>query len=357
MIDFENYYDEIILFSVFLSFVVSYLSLETIYAMAKSRNLTDTPTERSSHTKITPTLGGVAIYLSLLVITLCFGFIFDTELMLMFLASISVLLFLGLKDDLLGLSSRKKFVIQLLIGLVFILITDIRITSLFGIFGLDMLVYEHSVVFSVFVCILIINSFNMIDGIDGLAAGFGILITTALSFLNFLENQFGLAMLSLTVTGALIAFLRLNLSERRKMFMGDTGSMIIGFCISVLAINFLKVTQSSVLSSFHETAPIIILSLLFFPLLDTFRVFMLRVFKYKRSPFKADNNHIHHYYLKILKGHKRVSFLIIFINILIILSTFFIGPRIWWISILSLVTIGACLYFFSYQLIKKVVKK
>jgi len=193
----------------------------------------------------------------------------------------------------------------------------------------------------------------MIDGIDGLAAGFGVLATFLLGVLHYLENQVGLGIIGLSIVGALIAFLRLNLSERRKMFMGDTGSMIVGFCIAILTINFLKVSVTGNDSMFRESAPVIALSILFFPLLDTFRVFMLRIFKYKTSPFKADSNHIHHYFLNYLQGHIKVSVLLIFLNFLIIIVAFFTRFLVLEYHLGMMIFIGVNLYFISFLLIKR----
>ena len=352
-LDISNYHQELLVFSVFFGFVISYLSLETVYWVSKKKNLMDDPEERSSHVTRIPTLGGVAVYLSILTTILCFGTFFNTNTMMMFLASISILLFLGLKDDLLVLSPRKKFLIQLFVGLLFIIITDIRVTSLFGLFQIHTLPYLHSIAFSLFVMILIINAVNMIDGIDGLAAGFGISATFSLSILHYFEDQIGLAVVGLSVVGALIAFLRLNLSKRRKMFMGDTGSMIVGFCMAALTINFLKASTVNDDSLFSVSAPVIALSILFFPLLDTFRVFMLRIFKYRTSPFKADRNHIHHYFLNYLQGHIKVSLLLITINLVIVMCSFFVTFLVIEYYLGLMIFIGVNLYLISFLLVKK----
>ena len=355
-LDISNYHQELLVFSVFFGFVISYLSLETVYWVSKKKNLMDDPEERSSHVTRIPTLGGVAVYLSILSTIMCFGTFFNTNTMMMFLASISILLFLGLKDDLLVLSPRKKFLIQILVGLLFVMSTDIRITSLFGLFQIYTIPYLHSVAFSLFVIVLIINAFNMIDGIDGLAAGFGVLATFLLSILHYFENQIGLGVIGFSIVGSLIAFLRLNLSERRKMFMGDTGSMIVGFCIAILVINFLKSSEINEDSMFHESAPVIALSILFFPLLDTFRVFMLRIFKYKTSPFRADRNHIHHYFLNYLQGHIKVSILLISLNLITIVCSFFMRFLVIEYYLGVMIFIGINLYLLSFLFIRRFLK-
>jgi UDP-N-acetylmuramyl pentapeptide phosphotransferase/UDP-N-acetylglucosamine-1-phosphate transferase len=354
-IDLNTYGLEFMLLASAVGFIISYLSYETIMVVAKEKHLMDEPGERSSHDSKTPTLGGIAIYLSLLVVAILLGNFIDAKLFLMIICSLSVLLFLGLKDDLLVLSPRKKFLIQLLTGLLFILITDVRITSLFGLFGITSLAYLHSILFSLFVYILIINSYNMIDGIDGLAGGFGVIATLVLSILLYQDN-INFALLGITTTGALLAFLRHNLSKNKKIFMGDTGTMIVGFCIAVLILRFLNTSRLSVNNDYYNTAPVIAISILFYPLLDTLRVFILRVFKYKTSPFTADRYHIHHRFIDLKLSHLQVSSVLLIINLLAIMMAFVINfkdwsNRLWFIGILS-----SALYlilFFVLRAIKK----
>ena len=352
-INISEFYLELFISFACFGFISSYLALETIYTLSKHKNLVAKPEVRSSHSIVTPTLGGIAIYMSELMTIMLIGVYFDAKTMLMFLSSTTVLMFLGLKDDLLFLSQRKKFIIQVCVGLFFILITDIRITHLFGLFDIQLLSYEHSIAFSTFVLVLILNAYNIIDGIDGLAAGFGIVSISIFSILHYLNNQYGFALIGASFIGSLVAFSRLNLSEKRKMFMGDTGSMVIGFSIAVFAINFLKISSVNNDGLFSESAPVIVLSLLFFPLMDTLRVIVLRVFKYKTSPFKADKNHVHHYFLKYLRSHVKVSLLIICINILIIFSAFIFKFDFWEYHLLLISLLGILLYFITFQIIKR----
>jgi len=356
-IDVSSLHFEVLLFAFVVAFLISYFSYNTIIVVAQKKHLMDEPDERSSHSVKIPTLGGIAIYLSLLVVIMLLGAFLNTNIMLMCLASLSVLLFLGLKDDLLVLASQKKFMIQIFTGAIFIAFTDLRITSLFGIFGVTTLTYLMSFLFSLFVYVLIINAYNMIDGIDGLAGGFGVLATGAFSFLFYLEQEIDLAVIGIATTGALIAFLRLNLSRRKKIFMGDTGTMIVGFCLAVLSLGFLSLAERNIQSNFRDAAPVITIAILFFPLLDTIRVFMLRIFKYKKSPFSADRNHIHHRFVDLKLSHLQVSSILIFINSLVIALSFIVyfknlTNRLWLIVIF-----GSASYFTAYSFVKFYKKK
>lgn len=339
-------------FAFFVAFVVSYLSYETIIEFAKQKQLMDEPDGRSSHKTKTPTLGGVAIYLSLLVVIMTVGSFLDNKFMLMTLACLSVLLFLGLKDDLLVLSPRKKFIIQLLVGIIFIATTDLRITSLFGVLGFVSLNYLHSFLFSLFVFVLIINAYNMIDGIDGLAGGFGVLSIMTFSVLLCFENEIDLAVVGLATSGALIAFLRHNLSKHKKIFMGDTGTMIVGFILALLALGFLNITDSNTESNFHKTAPAITIAILFYPLMDTLRVFILRTFKYKKSPFTADRNHIHHSFIDLKLSHLKASIILLFLNMLLVVFSFILCLQDFTNRVWIIVVIGSVIFYASFIVLK-----
>ncbi|MDC1505099.1 undecaprenyl/decaprenyl-phosphate alpha-N-acetylglucosaminyl 1-phosphate transferase [Winogradskyella sp.] len=351
-INVSDYQLEFMLCAAIVSFLISYLSYETIITVAEQKHLMDEPGERSSHHKKVPTLGGIAIYLSLLVVLMLLGSFLNTKLMLMSLASLSVLLFLGLKDDLLILASRKKFFIQVLTGIIFIAVTDLRITSLFGVLGFTSLTYLHSFLFSLFVFVLIINAYNMIDGIDGLAGGFGVIGTLVFSGLLYSENQLGLAVIGISAASALIAFLRLNLSQNKKIFMGDTGTMIVGFCLAILTLGFLNTSDLDIHSNYHESAPVLAIAILFFPLLDTLRVFVLRVFKYKKSPFSADRNHIHHWFLDLNLSHIKVSSILIGLNLAVIAVSFLVNFKDWTHRLWGVAISGSIMYFVAYIILK-----
>jgi UDP-N-acetylmuramyl pentapeptide phosphotransferase/UDP-N-acetylglucosamine-1-phosphate transferase len=129
------------------------------------------------------------------------------------------------------------------------------------------------------------------------------------------SGALSLATISVALFGALLAFLRFNFSDRFKIFMGDTGSMIVGFLIAFFTISFISQSQIDVSSSYHRASPALALAVLFYPLMDTFRIFFIRVFVLKTSPFKADKNHIHHRFIQAGFSHKETTFSIVLINL------------------------------------------
>ncbi|MBX9889423.1 MAG: polysaccharide biosynthesis/export family protein [Flavobacteriaceae bacterium] len=227
---------------------------------------------------------------------------------------------MGLKDDILVLSARNKFLVQFLVCLLMTLSSDVAIKSFFGLFGIYEINIVASLILTVFVYILIINSINLIDGIDGLAGIVACCFLFVSSFFFHLTSASHLVIISLTLLGSLIAFLKYNFSVKNKIFMGDTGSMIVGFIISYLVFNLLSLPYIKIGFITASISPLVPIAMLFYPLLDTLRVFFLRIFILKRSPFIADNNHIHHNLLKLGFSHLQIT---IFVGSMTLLLTLF----------------------------------
>ena len=299
-----------------------------IIYLVKSKNLMDEPVDRSMHKAKTPTLGGVGMFISFSLTLITLGMLLglsQTDLikLLSIIAASITLMFLGIKDDLMGLAPRKKFFIQIIAALMVIVLTDIRIANCYGLLGLEELPYLVSVGFSIFVFLAVINAFNLIDGIDGLAGTIGIIVTATFGSFYLLNERYLMVTVSFALIGALLGFLRFNLSTRLKIFMGDSGSMFIGFILAYQAISFLEFNATTVTPYTMYVAPIMAMAILSFPILDTLRVFAVRIAQ-KRSPFSADRNHIHHRLLDLGLSHKKATLTLAIINILVIALAYFI---------------------------------
>ncbi len=305
-----------------LAFVIAYHTFPTILYVAKEKHLMDEPDSRSMHSNKTPTLGGIGIFLSLVVVMTIVGAWLNTKVLLLVMGALTILFFLGLKDDLTVLSARKKFIGQLLAALLLIIFTDTRIVGFSKILDVDILPYWVSIGFTLFVYILIINAYNLIDGVDGLAGSIALLIGAIFSVLFYSSGALSLATISVALMGALIAFLRLNFSSKNKIFMGDTGSMIVGFLLAFFTISFISQSQTNVDSQYFRDSPALAFAMLFFPLIDTLRIFFIRVVILKKSPFKADKNHIHHRFIQAGYSHVQTTFTIVFINLIIVFIAF-----------------------------------
>ena len=334
----------LIVIAIIISFVVSLLSYPAIINVAIAKNLMDNSGDRSSHSGKVPNLGGIGMYLSIVFTITIMGAVLDTKSLLLILGGITVLFFLGLKDDILVLSPSKKFIGQLLAAVLLIIFTDTRIVGLSGLFGITIMPYWLSVIFTLFVYILIINAFNLIDGVDGLAGTIALMTCIAFCYVFYRYENMSLVVLCAAVIGALLPFLYLNFSKHNKMFMGDTGSMILGFIIAVFAVKFINSSETTVGSLYKTASPVMVLSFIFFPLLDTLRIFFLRLVVHRKSPFSADRNHLHHRFLSMGFTHVQTTLSIVGINVILILSAFFFRDLdIHWQLLLLLVN-GTFLY-------------
>ncbi|MCX2764289.1 undecaprenyl/decaprenyl-phosphate alpha-N-acetylglucosaminyl 1-phosphate transferase [Aquimarina muelleri] len=316
----------------------------------------DQPNKRSSHIKITPTLGGISFFY-----TLIFALFFlkgwdKYDEAIYFIPGLTILFIVGLKDDLVVLSPYTKLIAQL-VSILFILSNEsFMIHSLNGFFGVyEIPIYVYYIVGG-FMMLTIINAYNLIDGIDGLAAIVGIVILMIYTTIFYITNEYFYVLLCLTLNGCLIAFLSFNLSSSRKIFMGDTGSLIVGFIIGTLTLKFLALSPESYdsLPFLLENVPLIAISILIVPLFDTARIFTIRLAN-KKSPFSPDRNHTHHILIDYFKiSHKQASFIIggfnlIFVIIFILLGSSSYNFYLVLILIITVILLGYLFYRFDYS--------
>ncbi|TAL50005.1 MAG: undecaprenyl/decaprenyl-phosphate alpha-N-acetylglucosaminyl 1-phosphate transferase, partial [Chitinophagaceae bacterium] len=235
-----------------------------------------------------------------------------------FFLSIIVLLGVGIMDDLKDLSARYKLVIEA--GLATLLaISGIRITSFGGLFGIYDLAITAQYTFTVLAIVGITNAFNLIDGIDGLAGGLGFMSLITLGIFLTLSRDFNNALIAFALAGGLLAFLYFNLNPA-KIFMGDTGSLVLGFTIAVLCVQLMKVNAFAA----RPVVPyinIFTLGIVLIPVFDTLRVIGTRIWK-GRSPFSADKTHIHHLITNNGYSHSLAARVICVIHGFILMETF-----------------------------------
>ncbi len=331
-----------------LTFMLCIRMCAIIIYTVKTKNLMDKPGDRHIHSTKTPTLGGIGIFISFSFSLMVFGMFvglqqLDLIKLLALITATLILLFMGIKDDLIAIAPTKKFIGELISSGIIIFFADVRITSLEGLLGVGELPYAVSVLFTLFVFILIINAFNLIDGIDGLAGIIAIISSVAFGVFFLINENLLLAMVSFITVGALLGFLRYNLSDKRKLFMGDSGSLFLGFLMAYQGISFLVLNQAENALYSLSNAPILVLAILSFPLLDTLRVFTVRV-KEKRSPFSPDRNHIHHRLLRIGLTHIQATLFIAFSNILLIGLVLVIGELYINVQLCIVVFFGSVFY-------------
>lgn len=315
-----------------MAFGLTWFIIPSVVNISRLKNLTDTPNGRTSHFKATPTLGGIAVFVALVLSTVIFaGTYFKFELKYI-ISGLIVVFFIGIKDDILIIDPYKKMAGQIFAVILIAVFAGIRITSLYGLFHIGQLPYVASILLTVFVFIVIVNGFNLIDGIDGLASGIGILTSSVFGIWFWINGHMACTILSFSFVGTLAAFFYFNVfSKKNKIFLGDTGSMIIGFVMGVLACRFLQLEFVSQEVAKIPSAPTVVCGVLIVPLFDSLRVFILRV-KQGKSPFKADRQHIHHRLLQMGCTHLQATLILVSVNLFFIVLSFFLrGIGIIWL--------------------------
>lgn len=332
------------------SFVITYLIMPRIIGVVKYKSLMENQNQRSSHKVQTPSLGGIAFYISM-VLGLYFLRIWDeNSTAISLFPGLLILFIIGLKDDLVVLGPTTKIIAQIC-AISFILIDpQFHIKELNGFFGLYEISPYISIPLAGFVMLTIINAFNLIDGIDGLASIVGIIIFSIFGILFFMLERYFMLGICLIMVGSLTAFLRFNLSASKKIFMGDTGSLLVGFIIAVATVRLFAIHPHELknLPFQMENLPLVVMAILIVPFFDTARVFTIRIMN-KKGPFYPDRNHIHHILIDSMKlSHRRASFIIGFVNMFFIIFFIILSARLddFWMLCLMLIMILGFIYLF-----------
>ncbi len=303
------------LFSFITAFIVTYLAIPSIIKVAEIKHLYDVPCDRKHHKTSVPTLGGMGIFAGL-IFSLTFWTTQSEIIELHFIISALILLFfVGMKDDIIELTAWKKLVGQVMASVILVHYAEIKLNTFYGLFGISDIPVWASYALSIFSCVVITNAFNLIDGIDGLAASLGVVGAATFGTWFYFLGMTQYTILCLCLAGSLVAFLRYNITPA-KIFMGDTGSMLIGFIMSLLALKFIESVR--VLPREHDykilSVPVFTCGVLVVPLFDTLRVFAVRLMN-GHSPFKSDRKHIHYLLTDIGFSHLQATATLVLFNV------------------------------------------
>lgn len=303
-----------IILSFITAFLLVFLAIPSIINIAKVKHLYDVPDHRKSHDEVVPTLGGVAIFAGV-IFSIILWTPFDVFGDLQYILCSFIIIFLiGAKDDILPMSPYRKLLGQIFACFILVFKAQVRLTSLYGIFGVYTMPEIASILLSMFTILVIINAFNLIDGINGLTGSLATLISITLGTWFFLVDRTDLAIIAFSLAGATIAFLRYNITPAR-IFMGDTGSMLIGLISAILVIEFIEIHAEIQGSPYaFRAVPAVAVGILILPLFDTLRVFVVRIFKGK-SPLHPDRSHIHHLLLDAGLSHMQATTVLLIVNL------------------------------------------
>lgn len=306
-----------IILALITSFALTFVAIPSIISVARKKKLFDEPDHRKSHTVNTPSLGGIGIFAgTLFSIIMWTPFKYFGDLQYILCAFIIIFL-IGAKDDIDPILPSKKLLGQLFAASILVFKANIRLTSLYGIFGIGVLPEYVSIALSIFTIIVIINAFNLIDGINGLSGGLGLLISITMGTWFFLIDRVDIAIVAFSLAGSLIAFLKYNVTPA-QIFMGDTGSLLLGLVCSILAILFIDLHKDLGDNQYaFKSAPSLAIAVMILPLFDTLRVFIIRILNGK-SPFYPDRSHIHHLMIDCGLSHMNATYILLVVNAIFI---------------------------------------
>lgn len=327
----------ILVLGFFTAFMVVLFTMPSLIKVARIKHLVDEPGDlRKLHARSVPTIGGIIIFAAII---FSYALWFPEAKLLgsdedgyrflymamgqayaefkFILAAMVLLFFIGVKDDIVGFSPVKKLLGHIVVGYILVVVAGVRIDDLHGIFGIYEVPDYVAIGFSFFVYVVLVNAFNLIDGVDGLAGGVGLIAAMAYGTWLLLAGNVALALLAFVLAGALVGFLVFNYHPAR-IFMGDSGSLIIGAILAVLAMRIVDHDTSRLPIQLKQIpTPIFVMAVVAYPLVDTLRVFIVRMAR-GISPFAADRNHIHHRLLDMGLGHRGTAAILYLYAILII---------------------------------------
>ncbi len=328
-----------------ISGLVTIRTIPLIVTISRKKKILDEPSNRKSHIEAIPHLGGIAIFFGFIIGIFLIDYLTPIPEFESIILALILLFFTGLKDDVIGSTPYAKLIMQIISLSVLIFMGGLRFTNLHGFLGINEISELTSILLTFFVLVVIINTFNLIDGVDGLAAAIGITTSITLGIWFFVSGNINFAAFAFTLSACLMGFFFYNVfGKRYKIFMGDTGSMTIGILISILIINFNELNINGNEWYSIKSTPAVSFAILAIPLLDTLKVFFVRLIN-KRSPFKPDKAHFHHELMARGLSHFNITLVIVLVNSLIIVGAFLFQSIGVASLIFSIFTLGLILFF------------
>lgn len=344
--------------AILLSAAISMYSVKKIIFITRHKRLFDTPDNiRKIHGAGIPSLGGIGIFIGYTIVATLLAYTPGSAIVYIFASSV-ILFFTGIYDDIMNMRPSKKLLAQLIASALTVYFTQLQLSSLYGLLGIEVLPYWAGFTITTIACTFFINVFNFVDGIDGLACTLAILYTGIFGTLSLLCNATAPACISFSLMGATIGLLYYNVPPA-KIYMGDTGSMVIGFTIFTLSIPFLigsmPENQGAALQNvFHSGhgAMTVVIAILFLPIYDAIRVFILRASR-GISPFRADRTHLHYYLLDAGFTHAQSVLIILCTNIALIIAGYLLQDLNINMALVIITAIASVILYLIYRLRQK----
>lgn len=304
-----------------VSFLIVVLLTPPFRRLANIIGLVDKPNFRKSHFSPIPVIGGAIVFIAcLLTLFIDFDILRNFEKVNLLLFGGGLILFVGVLDDRFNLPALFKLLIQLGLS-YYVYHSGVKIESLFGIFGINELPETVKMILTILVITGSINAFNLTDGIDGLAAGLAIIGLTAFTIISVLLKEVFLTLLFITIIGGLIGFLKFNLGKKNKVFLGDAGSLFLGY---ILVVSGLILINKSISTNNIAVTLSTVIGVMILPVIDSVRVYTGRITR-GSSPFRADKTHLHHLLINLKLKHGKASIIIVVIATLLLLLSILTG--------------------------------
>ena len=302
--------------AILLAGVITWASIPVVIRVVMRKGLMDEPDGvRKVHTHRIPTLGGIGIFVGFFFACNLIGEFYGFAMDNLFRLSLVMLLLVGVKDDMLQISARRKLWFQMAAGAMAMWGSQAVINDFRGVFGIGEIPLWAGVMVTLFTFVVVINAYNLIDGADGLAGGLGVIMSAILGTAFLMNGEFALSLLSFSLTGALIGYLFFNYNPA-KIFMGDTGSLVVGYTLAYLAVLFVDRVTDNPYYAVNAYAPALIVALFIIPLYDTLRVFGIRIHN-GVSPFMPGKEHVHHVLMGYGFNHHTLTIYLYAANVVI----------------------------------------
>lgn len=335
-----------ILYHLIIPFLVAFIATLWIHPkilkIAIIKNLVDNPDARKLQRRPTPVMGGLAVFFGLL-IGMCSSQLITKDYMFIYLAAMSIMLYTGTIDDILDLSPKLRFAIEIAVVALLMVITSHSVNNFFGLWGVYDIPIFCAVPLTIVAAVGIINAINLIDGVNGLSTGFCVMACSLFAILFVISNNIPMAIIAISAAGAIIPFFLHNVfGNNTRMFIGDGGALVMGIIMSIFIMNILCANSlSSELAEKNIGLIPFCLAVLSVPVFDTLRVMSMRIIR-GTSPFNADKTHLHHLFIDLGFSHIGTTFSILSLNTFVVLC--------WLVSYLLGASVDVQLYvvlFFS----------
>ena len=305
-----------------ISFVTVILLHPQLVKFALLKEIVDKPNARRLNRTPIPVLGGVGVFVGFIIALCTSGAIYNIETSIAALVAVTMMLFVGLIDDIKDLKPKTKFLAQIAAILILIFCCGMKIDNLHGIFGIHEISDYISIPLTIFACVGLINAINLIDGIDGLSSGYGIAAGALFSVYGYYQGIHTNTLTSIAMIGALVPFFAFNVfGKKNKMFIGDAGSHFLGIIFCLLTLNTIHSSANADTTS-NSGCIAFCLAVMAHPVMDTLRVMTMRICN-GNSPFKADKTHLHHAIISCGFSHLKTTLMIIMLNLLVVAVWYF----------------------------------